>query len=274
MSTRKGWIAGSCRLAVELTRRGQPLSCAKSPNPDCTATRCTVNAPFILVVCLANLFCLAPLSVYLLYLAVLARRPRPTVVSGPWDFAALVAGLSGFVLFGGGLFLHLAQSNFRYWARGNLEAFRGAWASEKTTWLLLSLAYGLGVALAVVLTLAARRMSFSAYNVSAPEFEVAVGDALEQLNRPVERQGNVWSVPTGPLFRVDHFEGGRTATLRWLSDDRPLFLDVERLTREALRPAVADENPAGAWLMAFAGGAASWAAGSLGLLLVYFFSLK
>jgi hypothetical protein len=233
-----------------------------------------VNTPFILVVCLANLFCLAPLSVYLLYLAVLARRPRPTLVSGPWDFTALAAGLSGFVLFGGGLFLHLAQSNFRYWLRGNLEAFRGAWASEKTTWLMLSLAYLLVVALVLALTLAARRMSFSVYNVAAPEFEAAIGDVLDQLNRPVERRGNVWSAPTGPLFQVDHFDGGRAVTLRWLSDDRPLFLDVERLTREAVRTAVADENPAGPWLMAFAGGAASWAAGSFGLLVVYFFSLR
>jgi hypothetical protein len=234
-----------------------------------------VNTPFILVICVANLFCLAPLSVYLLYLAVLARRPRPTVVSGPWDFATLAAGLSGFVLFGGGLFLHLAQSNFRYWVRGNLEAFRGAWASEKTTWLMLSLAYGLAVALTLAVTLATRRMSFSVYNVSAAEFESAVGDVLEQLNRPVERRGNVWSGPTGPLFQVDHFDGGRAVTLRWLSDDRPLFLDVERLTREAVvAAAAADENPAGAWLMAFAGGAASWAAGSLGLLLVYLFSQR
>lgn len=233
-----------------------------------------MTAPLILVVCLANLFCLGPLSLYLLHLAVLARRPRPTVVSGSWDFAALAAGLSGFVLFGGGLFLHLAQSNFRYWMRGNLEAFRGAWASEQTSWVLLSAAYGLCVALLVALTLASRRLSFTVYNVSAPDFEAALGDVLEQLNRPLERRGNEWVGATGPVFRVDHFEGGRAASLRWLADDRSLLPDVERLTREAVRTATPDENPAGSWLMAFAGGAASWAAGSFGLLLVYFFSLK
>ncbi len=240
---------------------------------DRCATRCPVNPPFILAACLANFFCLAPLSVYLLYLAILARRSRPTVVSGTWDFAGLALGLSGFFVFGGGLVLHLLQSNFRYWMRGNLEAFRGAWASDKTTWILLSAIYLLGVISALSLTLASRRRSLVVYNIEPAEFETTISDVLEQLNRPVERHGNVW-VNGIPLFELENFEGGGTVTLRWVADDRELFREVERLLREAVRSLTADENNAGAWLMACAGGAGFWAGGSFALLLVYFFSVK
>ena len=78
--------------------------------------------PFILAICLCGVFCLIPLTMYLWWLARItgARHPKP--ISGPWDFAGLMLGLSGFVVFGGGLLLTLCQSNFRYWMRGNVEA--------------------------------------------------------------------------------------------------------------------------------------------------------
>src|SRR6187402_3974874 len=96
---------------------------------------------FILVLCIAAVFCLVPLSIYLQWLALITRRDRPTVLSGQWDFVGLAAGLSGFVLFGGGLVLSLVQSNFRYWMRGNFESLRAAWGQEKVTWSLLALLY-------------------------------------------------------------------------------------------------------------------------------------
>src|SRR5205823_14438602 len=123
------------------------------------------------------------------WLALLTRRDRPTVLSGPWDFACLVLGLSGFVLFGGGLVLSLLQSNFRYWMRGNFEAWRGAWGQEKTTWIFLALMYVLAVVGWVALTLAARRRSLVVYNVDPAAFEATLTEVFEHLNRPVERRG-------------------------------------------------------------------------------------
>lgn len=224
-----------------------------------------------LVVVFASLFCLAPLSAYLFHLSILARRDRPTVVSGSWDFAVLTLGLSGFYLFGGGLVLTLLQSNFRYWMRGNLEAFRGAWASDSTTWVLISSVYVLGVIAMVGLTLVSRRHSLVVYNVEPTEFESAISDVFERLNRPVERRGKVW-VAGVPLFELDTFEGGRTVTLRWVSDDHALFHEVERLVRESMKNVATDDNPAAAWLLSCAGGTGFWAAGSFALILVYFFS--
>lgn len=224
----------------------------------------------VLVVCLAGVVCLAPLALYLLGLALATRRDRPTVVSGAWDFAALALGLSGFVLFGGGLVLSVFQSNFRYWMRGNLESLRAAWGQERVTWVLFAGLYLLVVLGCMALTLLSRRRSLVVYNVDPAAFEAAVGEVFEHLNRPVERHGNQW-VAKEPLFQLDRFAAGRTVTLRWVSDDRRLFEEVERLLREAVASLPADENPAAPWLMssAVAAGVFSLVFFGLALFFVY-----
>src|SRR5207248_922882 len=133
-----------------------------------------------------------PLALYLLWVALVTRRDRPTVISGPWDFAALVAGLSGFILFGGGLVLGLLQSNFRYWMRGNLEPLRAAWGNEKYTWLLLAFLYVMLVVGIVALTLASRLRWLVIYNIEPGVLETSVAEVFEHLGRPVERRGNTW----------------------------------------------------------------------------------
>jgi hypothetical protein len=220
---------------------------------------------FILVLCLAAVFCLAPLAVYFLWLALLTRRSRPTVIAGQWDFVGLAAGLSGFVLFGGGLVLSLVQSNFRYWMRGNFESLRAAWGQEKVTWILFALLYVTLVITWIAMALAARRRSLVVYNIDPTVFEATLSEIFEQLNRPVERHGNLWVGPA-PLAEVDRFIAGRTVTLRWVGEDHLLFQEVERLLREAARTIIPDENPASRWLMACAVGAGASAASCFGLL--------
>jgi hypothetical protein len=206
---------------------------------------------FVLVLCVLAALCLPPLAVYLLWLATVTRRSRPTVISGPWDFAALVAGLSGFILFGGALVLSVLQSNFRYWMRGNLEGLRAAWGQERVFWSILAGAYALLVVLWVVLTALSRRRSLVIYNVEPAEFEATIAEVFDQLNRPVERRGNLWSSGV-PLFALDRFPAGHTVTLRWVADDPLLFQEVERLLREAVRGLAPEQNGATAWLMAAA----------------------
>jgi hypothetical protein len=206
---------------------------------------------FVLVICVLAALCLPPLAVYLLWLTTVTRRSRPTVISGPWDFAALVAGLSGFILFGGALMLSVLQSNFRYWMRGNVEALRAAWGQERVLWSILAGAYALLVLTWVVLTVLARRRSLVFYNVEPAEFEATVTEVFDQLNRPVERRGNQW-IGNVPLFELDRFEAGHTVTLRWVAEDPILFQEVERLLREAVRGLAPEQNGATAWLMAAA----------------------
>lgn len=219
---------------------------------------------FVLVICLAAVFCLAPVGLYLLWVCALARRDRPTLVSGRWDFAILLAGLSGCLLFGGGLLLLLVQSNVRYWMRGNYKALGDAWEQEKTAWALVVLAYllfVLGWATFVFLT---RRRTLVIYNVEPGPFEAALTEVFEHLERPADRRGNVWftgpaqaatppALPAGAaLCEVEPFASGKTVTLRWLADDRILFQDVERQLRDALPQLTPNENAAGRWLMSAA----------------------
>lgn len=208
---------------------------------------------FFLVVCLAAVLSLTPLACYLLWLAALTRRDRPTVVAGAWDFVGLLAGLSGFILFGATLLLTLVQSNVRFWRRGNFEALRAAWGEEKVSWLLVTVGYLVLVIGGAAVTLSARRRSLVVYNVEPDRFEATLMEVFEHLGRPVERRGNLWSSGL-PLCELDPFAGGKTVTLRWLSEDRHLFQEVERHLRDAVRTITTVENPAGRWLTSAAAG--------------------
>src|SRR5207253_6631933 len=136
--------------------------------------------------------------------------------------AGVVLGLSGFIVFGGGLVLSVLQSNFRYATRGNHEAFHDAWQREGNVWIVISAVYVLLVIGTVALTLVARRRSLVVYNVDPAAFEATLTEVFEHLGRPVERRGNLWS-NGAPLFELDRFVGGQTVTLRWVSDDTRLF---------------------------------------------------
>jgi hypothetical protein len=222
--------------------------------------------PFILAICLCGVFCLIPLALYFFWLAQVTRGEHPKVLSGTWDFAGLLLGLSGFIVFGGGLILTLFQSNFRYWMRGNFEALRAVWIQERVTWMLLVSFYLLVVASVAGLTLAARRRSVVVYNIEPAAFEVLLGEVFDHLGRTVERRGRVWA-SGAPLCELDTYEAGHTVTLRWVSDDVRLFEAVERQLRAALATQTAGENPASRWLTAAGVGSAVTVVCCFGLLL-------
>jgi hypothetical protein len=227
-----------------------------------------VGLPFILVMCLVGSFCLSPLAVYLLWLAQITRRRRPTILAGSWDFVGLLIGLSGFILFGGALVLSILQTNFRYWMRGNFEGLRSAWIQERVTWILLAAMYLILVVGGITLTLLSRRRSLVMYNIDPDVLETTLFEVFEQMNRPVERRGNVWFGAMGvPLFELERFSRGRTVTLRWVSEDRLLYQELERQLRETARTFAADYNPASDWLMAAAVGAGCSTLACFGLLI-------
>jgi hypothetical protein len=227
---------------------------------------------FVLVVCLAGVFCLAPLSVYLLWLALLNRRSRPAVVAGTWDFAALLLGLSGFLLYGGGLLLSLLQSNVRFWMRGNFEALRDAWGQEKVAWSLIVGAYLLLVVGGAALTLLSRRRTLVVYNVEPGPFETTLAEVFEQIGRPAERRGNLW-VAGVPVCEAEPFAGGRTVTLRWVADDPRLFQEVERNLRAAVGGIPSADGQTARWLMSSAVGTAVVAIACTILLVFYVLAL-
>ena len=210
---------------------------------------------FILVVCLAAVCCLTPFALYLYWLSGVNRRPHPTVMSGSWDFTGLILGLSGFVLFGGGLLLSLLQSNVRFLMRGNFEAVRAAWGQDRQTWALLAVIYAVAVVGGVLLTLKARRRTLVVYNVEPAVFEGTLAEVFDTLiGRPVERRGNLW-VGGVPLLELEPFDAGNTVTIRWVSDDEQLFQELERQLRGAVNSVSSGDNITARWMMSGAVGA-------------------
>ena len=127
-----------------------------------------VSTSQVLIYSLAAIACFGPLALYLCWLATLNRRPKPTVVAGGWDFAFLLAGLSGFLLVGGVL---LMDATTRYLIRGNFAELLDGWHKFRVTWLMIAVGYAFIVLGLASLTLARRAKWLSVYNINLAEAE-------------------------------------------------------------------------------------------------------
>lgn len=200
-----------------------------------------MTLPVILTACLGVVLCLCPLTIYLIWVSVLNRRDHPTPVDGTWDFAGLLLGLSGFLLFGGATVVSLFQSNVRYWQRGNGEAARAAWEHEKRAWAVYAGAYVLGVGGAAALGFRGRRRTLVVYNIDPDDLDESLTGAVRAAGREPQRRGHQWFADR-LLCEAEPFEAGRAVTVRWLSDDRGLCQEVERHLRRAV-PSVPSPGP-------------------------------
>jgi hypothetical protein len=84
----------------------------------------------VLILGSSLLVCLLPLACFLFYLATVQSRRYPTSLRGATDFAYLFAGLGGFWIVGGPVWLGLILSRLRV-----------PYESETRTWWLLGAAY-------------------------------------------------------------------------------------------------------------------------------------
>jgi hypothetical protein len=208
-----------------------------------------VALPLAVIFCLCAVFCLAPLMLYLAWLGRVNRRARPTIISSGWDFAALLAGLSGFLVFGGGVLVAAVQSNFRCVVRGNWEQIAATWGQERLAWAAVALGYLLLLSGGVLLIVLSRARSLTVYNIDRDQTETVVGDVLAGLGLNVARFGDLWSENGRGLVLIDWFPGFRNATLKVVCPDSQLAEEIERGLRERLPGApAAAANPAAAWL--------------------------
>jgi hypothetical protein len=212
----------------------------------------------------SSLVCLLPLAMYLLYLASLNSRTPPTLVPGPWDFGAVLLGLSGFLLLAGPLFLSLVLSRMREHVFGNWAALKAVDWREARAWSMMAAGYLILVGVAVSLLLRARRRVTAVYNVSAGGVEPALTGVLDDLGYPWRRAGGKVEIGLKKLadaadaarsfpnpaatVRVDPFESTGHATLRWGGDWEGVRREVEAVLPGALVPHAVGRNPIAGWL--------------------------
>lgn len=218
-----------------------------------------------LSLCFAGVFCLTPLAIYLLWLTGVNKRPMPTVLAASWDFIALVGGLSGFLLFGGLIFLTAAQSNFRYWTRGNFEQVRLAWGQEKGAWLSLAIVYVVAVVLAVAVTAYRKRRTLAVYNVELESLLETVDGEVKQLAPDIVRRGYAWP----GVCELTPFIGLGHAEIAVADADRQNDLDL-RLRRQLPHALPAPRSPA-PWLSTAALGCSIGSVCSLVLVMLYLY---
>jgi hypothetical protein len=212
-----------------------------------------------------------PLGIYCLILGVLNRRDRPLLVSGPWDFAGVLFGASGLLLFvvPFGVLPTLHEMWQYYWLFGQTRDL------SYNLWLAVwYLYYGIVVSGAAYL-LWRRRCQTAIYNVELSSLEVALARVLERLDMNWTREDNHFffrpdgkrslqseavapvPLPTAALaysveLEVESFPALSHATLRWHEAEEPLRQDVERELRKVLAGMPTRFNMASGWFLSLA----------------------
>lgn len=210
------------------------------------------------------LVCLMPVAVYLLYLAHLNGRTPPTLVPGPWDFGALLLGLSGFLLLAGPLFITLVDSAWRGHVYGGWAGLKSVGRAEARAGSLMATGYLVALAGTIPLLVRARRRVTAVYNVAAGTVEPGVTVVLDDLGYPWRRVAGMievlpkpapepTSIPFDPgetaTITVDAFPSTGHATLRWDGAWRGgVRAEVESALPRALAPHAAARNPVAGWM--------------------------
>lgn len=223
-----------------------------------------------LALCFAGVFCLTPLAIYLLWLAGVNRRARPTAISGSWDFISLLAGLSGFVLLGAPIAITALQSNARYWSRSNFEQLRSTWNQEKVTWLLVAGGYVAIVTTAVTIGLTRRKNTLAVYAVNPDSLARTIDDEVAITFGPIPQAGNSWE----PHVRLEPFPGMGHCLVRINSPDAAKAIVFERRLRDAIHHVTPAVRTPAAWIQIAAVACAMGSFCSLGLVIIYWVLIR
>lgn len=221
--------------------------------------------------CFFGLFCLAPVSFYLCWLAGVNRRDKPTVVGGSWDFTAVFGGLSGFLLAGGVLLLSLASGDGRLFTGGNVDRLKSVFEQQWLTWLLLLVGYAGLVGAAAAAGASGRRHWLSVYNLDADTAGRVIDSALERSGlAAAKRVGNLWA-DDRRLVEARTFHGTAHTTIRILCPHDRQREEIDRHLRSELAAAEPGPGPAAPWFTSLATGTVILVVGLVGLISYFIF---
>jgi hypothetical protein len=227
-------------------------------------------------ICFAGLFCLAPVSFYLCWLAGVNRRERPTVVAGAWDFAAVLGSLSGFLIAGGVLLLSLVSSNGQLFTGGHVDRLKIVFEAQWLTWLVLLFVYAGAVGLAVMVGVNGRRRTLAVYNLDADTAERVIHSALERSGLTARREGDWWvrAEPSSEgrrLVVAKTFHGTAHTSIRLVCTNDRLREEIERHLRSELAAVETGPGPAAPWFSSIAVGSVILVCGFVGLIAYFVF---
>jgi hypothetical protein len=226
--------------------------------------------------CFALLVGLSPVSFYLCWLAGVNRRDRPTVVGGVWDFASVLAALSGFLLLGGVLVLSLASSDPKLFTGGNIDRLKMVFEVQWLQWLVMLIAYAMGLGILVMLGTKGRRHWLAVYNLDADTAERAIEAALERSGLKSRREGDWWvraepSADGRRLVIAKTFHGTAHTTIRLVCTNPRQREEIERHLRSELAAVETGPGPAAPWFSSVAVGSVILVVGLVGLIAYFVF---
>lgn len=225
-------------------------------------------------ICFSVLFCLAPASFYLCWLAGVNRRDKPTVVGGTWDFVGVLAALSGFLIAGGGLLLSLVSNNGQLFTDGNVDRLKMVFETQWMTWLSILIGYAALVGIAATVGAKGRKHWLAVYNLDADTAERVIDAALERSGLPARRQGDQWveQTPGGRrLVEAKTFHGTAHTTIRVVVPHDRQREEIERHLRSELAAAETGPGPAAPWFTSIAVGSVIIVVGIVGLISYFVF---
>jgi hypothetical protein len=208
---------------------------------------------FLIRIGAGSLFCLAPLALYLLFLATVNQRRRATMLSGIWDFTCLLLGLSGFLMAGGPVLVSAIDSGWRsYWFGGNFANLKKVWDTNSVIWSIIAGGYLTALAGLIGLIMFFRKRTTVIYNVdpqALPEALIAALDACRLTWRQVMGGVEIGRAGDGGFVAIQSFPLMRNASLKWRNEDPLVRQEVEVAIDKLLQASDSPANPAGGWFM-------------------------
>jgi hypothetical protein len=155
----------------------------------------------LLFTLLASLIVCVPLGILCLIVARLNSRPHPVLVWGVWDFALVLLGVSGVLLYAGPCLLTGFSMPWRdVWLEINYGSLRTVHDPRPWIWTGSWYLYFALVAGGCAAALWRRRRITAVYNADPATLSACLGQALDRLGFPWERAGSKIRIDSRPAI--------------------------------------------------------------------------